>query len=345
MTVFNPNPVGNKLVKEYLAANPALPSRTIARHLFDAKANKGIWTSLDNVRSTVRRLRGAQGDMCRARVQVVSPPSPLSHSVKAIESNPFFLPQSDRVEWKPYVVTVSKEDRTLIINDVHLPYHDRDVLTLQIKEGKRRKIDRIILNGDTLDMYQLSRFQKDPRLRNFAGEIEMGKQYLEALREEFPDAEIIWKMGNHDERYEHYLQSNAKELIGVNEFRFEVLMGFFNLGVTYVTDKRPIQLGHNIIVHGHEFGQQIFSPVNPARGLYLRAKHTAVCGHHHTTSEHSERALDGKIIVCWSMGCSCDLNPLYRPINSHNHGFGVQTTKPDGTFDFENLRIIDGRAR
>ena len=129
----------------------------------------------------------------------------------------------------------------------------------------------------------------------------------------------------------------------MDEFRFEVLMGFFDLGITYVTDKRPIHLGHNIIVHGHEFGQQIFSPVNPARGLFLRAKHTAACGHHHATSEHSERDLGAKTIVCWSIGCSCDLNPLYRPINSHNNGFAIQTTLPDGTFDFANKRIIDGR--
>lgn len=341
---YNRNPVGSKLVREYLLQNSLLPTRTIARHLFNDPKNKGVWPNLEAVRKAVLSLRGANGIARRKDVKVVAPPSPLSHSVRAIESNPFFLPVSDRVDWKPHVIIPSKEDRTLIINDVHLPYHDRDVLTLQIREGKRRGITRIILNGDTLDFYQLSRFQKDPRLRSFAGEIEMGKQYIEALREEFPKAEIIFKIGNHEERYQHYLETNARELIGVAEFRFEVLMDFFNLGVTLVTDKRPIHLGHNIIVHGHEFGQQIFSPVNPARGLYLRAKHTAACGHHHATSEHSERALDGKIIVCWSIGCSCDLNPLYRPINSHNHGFAVQDTHSDGTFDFHNLRVINGRV-
>lgn len=228
--------------------------------------------------------------------------------------------------------------------DLHLPYHDKRAIEIAVKEGKRREIDRIILNGDTLDFYQLSRFNKDPRLRSFPGEIEMGKQLVESLREQFPKAEIIWKHGNHEERYEHYLQQHAQQLIGMKEFRFEVLMDFHNLGVGFITDKRPIHLGHNIIVHGHEFGIQIFSPVNPARGLYLKAKHTAACGHHHITSEHGARALDGKVIVCWSTGCLCDLNPLYRPINDWGHGFALQTTRSDGTFEYENKKIIDGRV-
>lgn len=342
MSKHNINPHGTDAVKSYLLANPSLPSRTIARHIFNDPKNKGLWKSVEHVRSAVRCFRGANSGSSKSKI--IAPPSPLSHSVKAIESNPFFCPPSDASEWKPYVVTVAKEDCTLIMSDIHIPYHSVPALTLAINEGKRRQVSRIILNGDTIDMYQLSRFCKDPRQRSFAGEIELTKQFLESLREQFPDAEIIWKDGNHDERYQHYLQSQAKELIGVPEFRFEVLMGFFDLGISYVTDKRPIQLGHNILVHGHEFGIQIFSPVNPARGLFLKAKHNAACGHHHATSEHTARTLGGKEIVCWSVGCLCDINPLYRPINDHNQGFAFQTTRPDGSFEFENKRIVSGRV-
>lgn len=338
----NPNPIGTQLVKDYLLANPQLPSRTIARHLFEK--NTGVWGSLETVRTAVRKFRGANGKDMRETIETIAPPSPLSSSVAVIEANPFYCPPSDNIEWKPYVVTVPAEDRTLILQDIHFPYHDPAALEMAIAEGRKRGVSRVLLNGDTLDMYQLSRFNKDPRLRSFAGEIEMAKSFLESLREHLPDVEIIWKDGNHDERYQHYLESKAPELIGVKEFRFEVLMDFFNLGIAYVNDKRPIHLGHNIIVHGHEFGQQIFSPVNPARGLFLKAKHNASCGHHHVTSEHSSRSLDGKEIVCWSVGCLCGLNPLYRPINEWNHGFAIQTTRPDGQFDFANLKILDGRV-
>ena len=340
----NQNPAGNKAVKEYLLANPQLPSRTIARHLFTDKKYVGVWPNVEAVRSSVRKLRGASGKVMRKEVPIIAPPSPLSHSVAAIEENPFYCPPSDKVEWKPHVVTVPSEDKTLILCDIHFPYHDPEAIRIAIREGKRRGIKRIILLGDQMDMYQLSRFSRDPRLRSFKGEIDMAKTFLEALREEFDDIEIIWKDGNHEERYQHLLEGHAKELIGVAEFEFRILMDFHNLGVTYVADKRPIHLGHNILVHGHEFGQQIFSPVNPARGLFLRAKHTAACGHHHATSEHSERNLDDKSIVCWSIACLSDLHPPYRPINNFGHGFAIQTTLPNGQFDFANHRILDGRV-
>ncbi len=343
----NTNPIGGALVKESLAANPSWPTRTIARHLFGDKKNAGVWSNFDVCRQSVRYYRGSSGAQNReaaTRASTLHPPSPLTHSTEALEANPFYCPPSDVVEWKPYVISIAADDRTLVLSDIHLPYHDRNSIELAVKEGKRREVNRVILNGDTLDFYQLSRFSRDPRLRSFSGEIELGKQLVESLREHFPDAEIIWKDGNHEERYQHYLEASAKELIGVNEFRFEVLMDFFNLGVVYVNEKRPMHLGHNIIVHGHEFGIQIFSPVNPARGLFLKAKHSSVAGHHHITSEHSARTLDGKQIVCWSMGCLCGLNPQYRPINDWNNGFGIQETAMNGEFDFDNLKILAGRV-
>lgn len=348
MTTPNQNPVGSEIVKQALLENPQLPSRTIARMLFGDKKNAGLWPSMETLRTSIRYYRGAAGDTFRRDAEkagtIIAPPSPLSSSSEAIESSPFYCPPSDAKEWKPYTVGISGEDLTLLLFDIHLPYHSKNSLETAIREGKRRGIHRIILCGDTLDFYQLSRFSRDPRLRDFAGELELAKQLLESLRETFPDIEIIWKDGNHEERYQHYLEGKAPELIGVPEFRFEVLMDFFNLGVTYVNDKRPLHLGHNIIVHGHEFGQQIFSPVNPARGLFLKAKHTSACGHHHVTSEHSARNLDGKIISCWSVGCLCDINPIYRPINDWNNGFAYQTTRTDATFEFENKKILDGRV-
>lgn len=332
---------GTQIIRDYLASNPSLPTRTIARHIFSK--HKGIWSNAEAIRKSVSAFRGANGKKARRDSIVIAAPSPLSNWKQAIELNPFYCPPSDAVDWKPFVVPVAKEDETMILSDIHLPYHDPVALKAAIKEGKRRGISRILLNGDTLDFYQLSRFGKDPRLRSFASEIEMAKTFLESLREQFPNAEIIWKHGNHEERFEHYLQNNAKELIGVDEFRFEVLMGFFDLGVKFVTDKRPIQLGKNNILHGHEHAQGMIPSVNPARGLFLKAKTNAACGHHHQVSDHSEPNLKGEVIACWSTGCLCDLHPAYMPINKWSHGFAFQRTAPDGSFEFENRRIINGR--
>ncbi len=80
------------------------------------------------------------------------------------------------------------------------------------------------LNGDIIDFYAISRFEKDPRKRNFGHEVLMTRQFLHTLRKLFPNAAIYYKCGNHDVRYDHYIMRNAPDLLGMNEFSFESLM-------------------------------------------------------------------------------------------------------------------------
>ena len=87
------------------------------------------------------------------------------------------------------------------------------------------------------------------------------------------------------------------------------------------------------------------SPVNIARGLYLRAKANTICGHHHRTSEHTEMNINGKITTTWSVGCLSELHPAYMPINSWNWGFAMVTLSDDKkSFEVENKRIFNGKV-
>ena len=336
-----------EIIKAFLLANPHLPSRTIARKLYEDHA--GMWPSIEAIRTSVRAHRGASGDPKRGYRKTIAPPSPLTTDMGVIERNPFYCPPSDEKYWKPYFVSVPTEDKTLLLSDPHFPYHNVKAITSAIGEGKRQGVSRIILNGDTIDFYQISRFNKDPRMRQLVstpekdGELDMVKDFLYELRDHFPTAEIIWKDGNHDERLFAYLMAHAKELIGLESLTIPALLDFLPLRIEYVTDKRPILLGKNNIIHGHEYPMAVIGPVNPARGLFLRAKTNAVCGHHHQVSEHSEPNLKGELIACWSTGCLCELHPPYMPLNKWAHGFAIQTTAPDGSFEMDNKKIIDGK--
>jgi hypothetical protein len=98
------------------------------------------------------------------------------------------------------------------------------------------------------------------------------------------------------------------------------------------------------VLHGHEYRFPITNPVNPARGLFLRAKALAMCFHFHQTSQHSERNLAGKIMSTWSIGGLMDLHPDYRPLNNWNHGFAIVPFNSSGEFEVESYRIIGGKA-
>jgi predicted phosphodiesterase len=339
------NKTGTLLVREALVANPNLPSRTIARQLFDEKANRGVWTNLDAVCQAVRYARGAQGKNSRNRKVFRAPPSPETTDRKQVFENEFYLPPSYESSFVPYYITVHGGLRMMVLSDLHIPYHNLRALQAALQEGKRRNVNCILLNGDILDFHQLSRFLTDPRKRNTKQEIEATRQFLEMLREAFPKAAIIFKEGNHDERYELYLFQHARELIGIAEHRLDVLLHLSDLGIDYVGSKRPVVAGHLSFLHGHEFRVPIAMPVNPARWLFLRAKECCMCGHFHQTSEHAENTLSDKTVAAWSTGCLSELHPAYMPINKWNHGAAYVEFHGDGTFEVENKKIIDGKIR
>jgi hypothetical protein len=98
------------------------------------------------------------------------------------------------------------------------------------------------------------------------------------------------------------------------------------------------------VIHGNEYTFAISNPVSAARGLFLRAKVHATCGHFHRTSQFSDATLEQDVISTWSAGALCDLHPRYNPINSWNHGFQMVHVDKDGAFEVSNMRIVHGKA-
>ena len=72
------------------------------------------------------------------------------------------LPQGEKNDFSPFILTGK---RIGILSDIHIPYHDLDALNIALNEFKRVKVDTIVLNGDIIDCYNLSRWEKDPNQR------------------------------------------------------------------------------------------------------------------------------------------------------------------------------------
>jgi len=335
-----------EVVLEYMSNDTYkdLPSKTLARLIYNQ--NKALFPSEESVRTTVRAIRGKSGSRKRRTAAVmISPELPNGHYANKFDvPNPFNLPDSDDVEWLPFDIAKSIT-RLLILSDVHLPYHNIQALTLALKYGKDNGANGVLLNGDILDFYGLSRYEKDPRKRKFSDELQMGRDFIALLRREFDGIPIYFKVGNHEARYESFLRLKAPELLGISEFQIDNLLRFGEHGVELITDDRIIRAGKLSILHGHEFGRSIFSPVNPARGAYMRSKENVIVGHHHQTSSHMEKSLNGDVIGAWSTGCLCEMHPAYARINKWNHGFAFVEIESDGTFEVSNMSIINGKVR
>jgi hypothetical protein len=230
--------------------------------------------------------------------------------------------------------------RWLVLADVHCPYHDLAALKAAVKWGRAERCDGVLVLGDLIDYYQLSRFNRDPRRSPVAQEMAAVKQVLRYVRQEIRPAAFVWKAGNHELRWDHYLNARAPELLGLPCASIEANLGLAELGVTYVRPTHYLTTGHLSIVHGHEWSRGLVNPVNPARGAFLRTLSCTLSAHEHRTSDHTERALDGRTITCWSLGCLCALHPEYAVLNRWNHGAAILDNRKDWRID--NRRIVNG---
>lgn len=230
----------------------------------------------------------------------------------------------------------------LVISDLHIPYHDCTVIDLALKEATKHKAVGILINGDMLDSHELSTFDKSPEDPRYVDEIQACRQTLRYFRQRLPKARIIFKDGNHEERLYTYLWRRAPALFGLEEMTLPTLLQLDRVDAEHVGERRVIRLGRLNVIHGHEYRPAIMSPVNPARGLFLRAKSVALAGHWHQTSEHHEPTIRQKPQGAWSIGCACGLMPAYMPLNKWNHGFAMVKVGKGGSFEVRNLRVLDG---
>jgi predicted phosphodiesterase len=328
-----------QIVTGLLRRFPEAGSLTLARIAY--RENPLVWPRLEAARSAFRLLRGASGNGHRAEnnggKEFYREPRKSGDPFGAIPEG-----KTHFEDWKAYVLAGPLN--ALIIADLHIPYHKKTPLVAALKEGQRRKVDTVVLNGDVADFFSVSFWEKDPRERDLANEIKTVRDFLKTLRGMFPKARIVFEEGNHEERWERYLKVKAPELLGVPEFQIESVFQLDNVGIEYVGEKRPLKLGKLNVLHGHAFRFAIAGPVNPARGFFLKAKTHCIGSHLHHSSQHSEKNLEGEVISTWSTGCLCETATDYSPINNWNHGCAFVETDKAGAFQVDNKRIFHGKV-
>jgi len=321
------------IVKEYILKFPEATTMAISRLVL--KENPLDFESFEQARGMVRYYRGEISHTKKYNGTIVQKRTAEQKKQAMIGK----LPESDYLQNEPFIIPKG-QNNILILSDIHFPYQDNKALELAINYGIENKVNAIYLNGDTLDFYQCSRFTKDRRLRDMAGELEMGREFLKMLKDTF-NCPIYFKIGNHEKRFEDYLMIKAPELLGIDDFKLEQLLRMREFGVTLVKDKQMAMAGKLPILHGHEWFGGFAPPVNPARGLFLKAKESCIVGHHHRTSEHTEKTLGGEVTTTWSTGCLCGLEPEYAPYNNYNHGFAHVKVLNSGHYELKNMRIIN----
>lgn len=325
-----------EIVCEALKRFPNTSKKTLSEKIYND--NKLLFNSPEDVRGIIRYYTGSLGKGHRKKVERSN--SIIEHRNNFTRENPFGLPLSEAKPFEPYILPTANNN-ILFLSDIHLPYHDINALTLAIQYGKKKNVNTIYLNGDILDCYKASFHEQDPKKRDMSYELEMGRQFIDLLKREFPTAKIFWKEGNHCMRWKRFLRVKAPIVLGMEEFELPILLKLGEKGVTWIENSQLVKAGKLNMIHGNEYKGG--GGINVARTLWLRAGDNVIAGDKHKTQTGLKTNIDKRIVGTWSVGCLCELNPDYMPFNEWNLGFAHIEIFKNGDFTVHNKQIINGK--
>jgi len=153
-----------------------------------------------------------------------------------------------------------EEPKIMVTGDYHIPFMDKNAYRIMTNFAQDYKPDVFIINGDFLDMYSISTFDKNPERKiSVPEEIRQGKEVLTELRKNLgKKCKIYFLEGNHENRLQRYLWRNP-ELEGLEELKLDHLLHSKEKDINYIKvtrdywkqDNGHLKIGKNIVVmHG-----------------------------------------------------------------------------------------------
>ncbi len=309
-----------QIVLDLMARMPDVSKHRLATILYTEHAS--LFTSLDSARSVIRRITGAHGERNKSCQKVPNNPR--------AGSKVFAMPKTVSKPWESYQCNGKC---IAIFSDCHFPVHDPAAIESAVAHVKENfEPDTVLLNGDFADALEFSSWAKSPKAVRTENSLDVVRQGLLYFRSQFPNAKLIYKFGNHEDRLERFCWERAPELVGLEHVTWKGLLTIDNelnkvaelKDVVWIGEGRPIITGGGLaIFHGHELPKSLVNSVNPARGAFLRTRDSVIIGHHHQSSSHVEYSWKKEPVNCWSVACLCDLSPAYARINKWNLGHAV----------------------
>jgi len=252
----------------------------------------------------------------------------------------YAIDNKDVINLKLSEIEVNR-DVELILADVHVPFHDELCLDLALKEAEKRKVTIITILGDLIDFYKISRFTKNPTKKSVSNEINQAEALLQKLRGLFPDARIIYMLGNHEKRLEHYICENASEIFDLIENLLPEKLKLKDKNIEYRT--APFKIGRLWHLHGHEKPNG-GNPEWVCNVVWKYVHDHFVVGHFHRSQEKMFPHIDGVTkYIGAAVGAMACLKKLdYAVLSQWNNGFCIVEYDEQGNFRIDNKKIVNG---
>lgn len=237
----------------------------------------------------------------------------------------------------------------VVVNDVHVPHHDRKAVASVLEYVKDLKPHGIIFNGDILDFYEISSYNTNSLSklegRRFKETWDTANQFLDDFQKAAGSrlTEQHFIDGNHEDRLARWLAKDSNGVFdGDPAFSISERLRFKQRGIQYHTpyDSAYVKLGHLVVTHGR------YSNKYAAAKHLDTYRHSVLIGHTHTPQVFFGPGLLHPQ-VCYISGHLADVNSPamdYAPRpNAWVHGFATVAVRKSGNFSVQLHTLWDGR--
>lgn len=252
---------------------------------------------------------------------------------------------------------VLQEDRIvagqwLAIPDSHIPFEHKRAYGLMLDAAETLNGGRgpvgILIGGDFGDFYAVNQHGRYAGSEVFLRkEVAAVNGRLDELDERWPRAEKVFLQGNHEFRFERYLDAKAPDLFGL--VSTESILKFDRRKKWKYVPYGPgqlVRIGGSKLFARHE---PLAGGVLPAHGTVVKAGCSVLYFHTHTAQSSQVVMANGDTHIGVSVGWLGDPDHwAFSYVKGHHqwsHGFGIVTVLPDGNFFVETARIIDWKTQ
>lgn len=242
----------------------------------------------------------------------------------------------------------SQFEKIMVCGDLHIPFVDKRLLRLFFSFLDDFKPDRLIIDGDLVDFWEISKFSKVPRWgKHLRDEIDEVKDLLKEFRQHLPKAQIELIEGNHEFRLRSYLMRQAPELYELEGMSLEEQLHLLELGINW----HPVKSGASHFIDNYiKVGKLYVGHFNSvsqhagytAKNIVDKKGISILQGHTHRHGVNVRRFADGRQVIGVENFCMCSLTPDYMADPNWQSGWSVvYHKKSSGRFHIYPLHVIN----
>jgi predicted phosphodiesterase len=231
---------------------------------------------------------------------------------------------------RPIVISKDEEgSRSIFLSDLHMPFADWPALKLAEAFMQDWDPKYIFYDGDIMDFYGISRFDKNPSRRfRLNDERRWAMEMLDRHHDMCSGAQQIWLDGNHEERIVKYLWERAPELADLqDEETGELLLGIPSLlglnkrNVQYTSYAGHVNYLGFLVTHGNLLSKH---SSYTAKQMSERHRSSGISGHSHRLGMYNWTGIKGPQ-AWYENGCLCRMDPDYMHNPNWQQGFHIGT--------------------